>query len=42
MKRAKKFGIEVIHAYGCTETDAATWFEITYPELRRKFSEEEI
>lgn len=42
MKRAKKFGIEVIHAYGCTETDAATWFEITYPELRRKLSEEEI
>lgn len=42
MKRAKKFGIEVIHAYGCTETDAATWFEMTYPELRKKLSEEEI
>ncbi|AIG97080.1 MULTISPECIES: long-chain fatty acid--CoA ligase [Archaeoglobus] len=42
MKGLKEFGIEIIHAYGATETSPLVCYNYVKPELREKLSEEEI
>ncbi|MEM2572478.1 MAG: AMP-binding protein [Archaeoglobaceae archaeon] len=42
MKGLKEFGIEIIHAYGATETSPVVCYNYVKPELARKLSENEI
>ena len=42
MKGLKEFGIEIIHAYGATETTPLVCYNFVKPELKEKLSEDEV